>query len=131
MGNIFVEHGKLASSRLPTLPSMVQGEAGSGPQAFSFLSATQFAEKEYDILNSQLATVNRTKAAKLLRETRDSLLEAINDFQEKKQVHDMRVVSAAASAILWLGHLESKLNPIIQGIMNAVKVYSSLVEANL
>jgi TATA-binding protein-associated factor len=122
MGNAFVEHGKLASNKLPTLPVVVQGEPEAGPHAFTFISATNFVEKEFDKLNGQLAAVHRTKAAKLLKETRDSLLESIGDFRKRREVHERRVISAAASTILWLGDLGNKLNPIIQGIMNAVKV---------
>jgi TATA-binding protein-associated factor len=131
MGNAFVEHGKLASSKLPILPVLVQGEPEAGPEAFSFSSATLFVEKEYEKLNSQLAAVHRTKAAKLLRETRDSLLESIEDFRKRKEIHERRVVSAAASTLLWLGDLGNKLNPIIQGIMNAVKVRAMAPDSNL
>jgi len=122
MGNAFVEHGKLASSKLPILPVLVQGEPEAGPHAFTLASATQFVEKEFDKLNNLLVAVHRTKAAKLLKETRESLLDSIDDYRKRKEVHERRASSMAASAILWLGDLGNKLNPIIQGIMNAVKV---------
>jgi TATA-binding protein-associated factor len=122
MGNAFVEHGKLPSSKLPIVPVLVQGEPEAGPHAFTFLSATQFVEKDFDKLNNQLPSIHRTKAAKLLRETRDSVVESIEDFRKMQEVYQRRVTSAAAGAILWLGDLGNKLNPIIQGIMNAVKV---------
>lgn len=121
--NVFVEHGKLPSSKLPVLPVLVQGEPEAGPHAFSFSSANDFVEKEFDKLNSQLSQINRAKASKLLRESRDSLVDSMEDFRSRKEVHERRIVTAAASAILWLGDLGNKLNPIIQGIMSAVKVY--------
>jgi TATA-binding protein-associated factor len=120
--NVFIEHGKLPSSKLPVLPVLVQGEPDVGPHAFSFSSANDFVEKEFEKLNSQLSQISRAKASKLLRESRDSLVDSMEDFRGRKEVHERRIVSAAASTILWLGDLGNKLNPIIQGIMNAVKV---------
>ena len=101
---------------------LVQGEPDAGPQAFAFQRAIDFVEKEFDRLNNTLSAINRTKASKLLKESRDSLVESIDEFRFRKELHERRIVSAAASTILWLGDLGSKLNPIIQGIMNAVKV---------
>ena len=121
LANAFVEHGKLASNKLPILPVLVQGEPDAGPQAFAFQRAIDFVEKEFDKLNNTLSAINRTKASKLLKESRDSLVESIDDFRVRKELYERRIVSAAASTILWLGDLGSKLNPIIQGIMNAVK----------
>jgi len=101
---------------------LVQGEPDAGPQAFAFQRAIDFVEKEFDRLNNTLSAINHSKASKLLKESRDSLVESIDEFRLRKELHERRIVSAAASAILWLGDLGSKLNPIIQGIMNAVKV---------
>lgn len=120
--NVFVEHGKLASNKMPILPILVQGEPDAGPHAFSFTTALEFVDKGFDKLNNQVSAINRAKASKLLRESRDSIVDSIEDFRSRKEVHERRIVSAAASAILWLGDLGNKLNPIIQGIMNAVKV---------
>ena len=124
LSNAFVEHGKLASNKLPSLPVLVQGEPDAGPQAFAFQRAIDFVGKEFDRLDDTLSLINRNKASKLLKECRDSLAESIDDFRTRKERHERRIVSAAASSILWLGDLGSKLNPIIQGIMNAVKVHS-------
>ena len=121
--NVFVEHGKLPSNKLPVLPVLVQGEPEAGPHAFSFSSTNDFVEKEFEKLSNQLSQINRAKASKLLRESRDSLVDSMEDFRSRKQVHERRIVSAAASTILWLGDLGNKLNPIIQSIMNAVKVH--------
>jgi TATA-binding protein-associated factor len=121
--NVFVEHGRLASNKMPILPVLVQGESDAGPHAFSFTSALEFVDKGFDKLNNQLTAINRAKASKLLKESRDSIVDSIEDFRSRKEVHERRIVSAAASAILWLGDLGNKLNPIIQGIMNAVKVH--------
>jgi TATA-binding protein-associated factor len=131
MGNAFVEHGKLPSSKLPILPVLVQGEPEAGPHAFTFQSAIYFVEKEFDKLDKQLSSIHRAKAAKLLRETRDSIVESIDDLRNRQEVYERRVISAAASTILWLGDLENKLNPIIQGIMNAVKVNKPSIISNL
>lgn len=120
--NAFVEHGKLASNKPPILPVLVQGEPEAGPQAFTFSAAIEFVEKEFDKMSNQLSAINRTRASRLLKESRESLLESIEDFRARKEVHERRILSAAASLILWLGDLGNKLNPIIQGIMNAIKV---------
>jgi TATA-binding protein-associated factor len=125
LANAFVDLGKLPSSKLPFLPVVVQGEPEAGPQAFNFQSAVDFAEKDFNKLNNQLSSIQRTKASKLLRESKDSLLESIQDFKSRKELHERRIVSGAASAIIWLGELPSKLNPIIQAIMNSIKVMPS------
>jgi len=127
LANAFVEHGKLASSKIRVIPVAVRGEANAGPDAFSFSCAVQFVQEEFDRLNNHLSATNRNKVAKLLRDTRDSLLKSVEDFRRRKEVHERRITSAAASTILWLSDLGSKLNPIIQGIMSAVKVYPSLI----
>jgi len=123
LANAFVEHGNLASNKLPILPVLVQGEPDAGPQAFALQRAVDFVEKDFDKINNALSTIYRSKASKLLKESRDSLAESIDDFRIRKEVLERRVISAAASSILWLGDLGTKLNPIIQGIMNAVKVF--------
>jgi len=120
--NAFVEHGKLASNKLPVLPVLVQGEPEAGPHAFTLGMATSFVEKEFEKLSGMLTSINKARASKLLQEARESLVHSIEDFKSRKEVHERRIVSAAASAVLWLGDLGSKLNPIIQGIMNSVKV---------
>jgi TATA-binding protein-associated factor len=120
--NAFIEHGKLASSKVMAIPVAVQGEADAGPDSFCFSFAVQFVREEFEKLNSQLSATNRNKASKLLGDTRDSLSKSVEDFRRRKEVCDRRITSAAASAILWLGELGAKLNPIIQAIMSAVKV---------
>jgi TATA-binding protein-associated factor len=120
--NVFVDHGKLASSKVPVLAVLVEGEPDAGPHAFAFATAVAFMEKDFERLNNQLTSINRARASKLLKESRDSLQDSIDEFKGRREVHERRIVSAATSAILWLGDLGSKLNPIIQGIMNAVKV---------
>jgi len=120
--NVFVEHGNLASSKLPVLAVLVEGEPDAGPHAFTFATAVAFVGNDFEKLNNQLSSINRARAAKLLKEPRDSLQHSIDEFKERQGVHERRIASAAASAILWLGDLGNKLNPIIQGIMNAVKV---------
>lgn len=122
LANAFVEHGGLSSSKIPVVPILVQGEPDAGPQAFSFSFASSFVEKEYLKLSSQITGTWKYKSTKLLRETCDSVMDSMNDFQKFKEVHERRVISAAASAVLWLGELGNKLNPIIQGIMNSLKV---------
>jgi TATA-binding protein-associated factor len=123
MANAFVEHGRLSSNKVQPIPTTVQGEPNAGPDAFSFLSAVEFVETEFVKLNSQLSTLHRNKAAKLLRDTRDSLSDSIEDFRRQKENHERRIMSTAASATLWIADLGAKLNPIIQGIMAAVKVH--------
>jgi len=126
LANSFVEHGKLGASKLPSLPAIVQGEADAGPQAFSFASACGFVERDFEGLCKQIPSVHRVRATKLLKESRESLLRSVEDYRRRQEVHARRIMSAAAGAILWLGDLSTKLNPIIQGVMNAVKVNTSL-----
>lgn len=128
LANAFVEHGKLSSSKLPVVPVLVRGEPDAGPQAFSFSFASNFVDKEFQKLNNQISGIYKVKAAKLLRETCDSVVDSMNDFRRLKEVHERRVIGAAASAVLWLGELGNKLNPIIQGIMNSLKVYIYLID---
>jgi len=123
--NVFVEHGNLASSKLPVLAVLVEGEPDAGPHAFTFATAVAFVEKDFEKLNNQLSSINRVKATKFLKESRDSLQHSIDEFKERREIHQRRIASAAASTILWLDDLGNKLNPIIQGIMNAVKVITT------
>lgn len=130
--NAFVEHGNLAPNKLPILPALVQGEPNAGPEAFSLSSAVGFKEKDFEKLMSQLSSIHRATVSRMLQELRESLGESIDELQTQREVYERRVVSAAASAVLWLGELGNKLNPIIQGIMVAVKVqYMGLGVTNI
>jgi TATA-binding protein-associated factor len=124
--NSFVEHGKLNASKLPSLPVLVQGEPDAGSHTFSIALASAFVEKDFEGLCNQIASSYRMRATKLLKESRGSLLMSIEEYKRRVDVYARRITSAAAGAVLWLGDLGAKLNPIIQGIMNAVKVLPHL-----
>ncbi|KAK7736228.1 TATA-binding protein-associated factor mot1 [Cytospora paraplurivora] len=119
--NLFRDHGKVSSSKLPTLAVIVQGEAEAGPGAFSIANAEKVVSEDYDKLKKMMAPGQRLIASQQLAEVRDITLLAIEEAKAKKESRDVRIRAAGACALVAIKYLPKKPSPLIKAIMDSIK----------
>ena len=123
--NLFRDHGKVSSSKLPTLAIIVQGEAEAGPGAFSVHDAEKVVSADYEKLKKAMAPGQRLIALPQLTEARDATTSAIQDAVSAKEARDARIKAAAACALVAMGVLPKKPSPLIKAIMDSIKTEES------
>lgn len=119
--NLFRDHGKIASQKLPTLAVVVQGEAEAGPGAFSVGNADKVVGEDFEKLKKMMAPGQRLIALPQLNEARDATVAAIEEAKAAKEMRDMRIKAAAACALVALGTLPKKPSPLIKAVMDSIK----------
>lgn len=119
--NLFRDHGKVSSGKLPALAVIVQGEAEAGPGAFSITNAEKVVSEDYDRLKKVMAPGQRLIASQQLAEVRDITVLAIEEAKAKKESRDVRIKAAAACALVAIKHLPKKPSPLIKAIMDSIK----------
>ncbi|ROV94657.1 hypothetical protein VSDG_06159 [Cytospora chrysosperma] len=119
--NLFRDHGKVSSGKLPTLAVIVQGEAEAGPGAFSIANAEKVVNEDYDRLKKVMAPGQRLIASQQLAEVRDITMLAIEEAKAKKESRDVRIKAAAACALVAIKYLPKKPSPLIKAIMDSIK----------
>ncbi|KAH6661921.1 TATA-binding protein-associated factor MOT1 [Plectosphaerella plurivora] len=119
--NMFRDHGKVSSGKLPTLAVVVQGEPEAGPGAFSIAVAEKVVNEDFDKLKKAMSPGQRLVASQMLSETREVAATAILDSKAAKDVRDIRVKAAASCALVAMKALPKKPSPLIKGIMDSIK----------
>lgn len=119
--NLFRDHGKVSSSKLPILAVVVQGEAEAGPGAFSIANAEKVVGEDYEKLKKAMAPGQRLIASQQLAEVRESTAEMIEETKVKKNARDVRIKGAAACALVAIKLLPKKPGSLIKAIMESVK----------
>lgn len=119
--NMFRDHGKISSGKLPTLAVVVQGEPEAGPGAFSISVAEKVVLEDFDKLKKAMSPGQRLVASQMLSEAREVASAAITDCKTAKDVRDTRVKAAAACALVAIKALPKKPSPLIKGIMDSIK----------
>lgn len=119
--NLFRDHGKVSSSKLPLLAVVLQGEAEAGPSAFSLANAEKVLNDDYERLKKAMAPGQRLIASQQLAEHRQSTVQAIEQAKLKKEGRDVRIKAAAACALVAVRYLPRKPSPLIKAIMDSVK----------
>lgn len=118
---LFRDHGKVSSSKLPTLAVIVQGEAEAGPGAFSIANAEKVVGEDYERLKKAMAPGQRLIASQQLAEARESTAELIEEAKARKEARDIRTMAAAGCAIVAIQMLPKKIGPLIKSIMESIK----------
>ncbi|KAG0337819.1 TATA-binding protein-associated factor mot1, partial [Podila horticola] len=119
--NAFVSDGKLAASTLPTLPQ-VGSMVDSGDMAnFTIDYARQFAADIFPNLLNQISARSRKAAVPVLTGRQERVISSIGYFESIKEKADLYVAAAVGSAVINLGTLPSKLNPVINSVMKSVR----------
>lgn len=119
--NTFRDTGKVASSRLPVLAIVVQSEAEAGPDAFSLQTAEKCINEDYERLKKSMSAAQRLIATQALSEARENVVEAIINAKNLKEQRDIRIKSAAASALVAMKVSPKRPTHIIKGMMDSVK----------
>jgi TATA-binding protein-associated factor len=126
--NAFVLEGKVAQAKVPSLPAMVVGEVALNPDSpeenlFSVETAAWVADACFNNLVSQIGKV-RGKPAVIssLEDRRKRIVTSIGFYDETKQRADTNILASLAGAVVALGVLPTKLNPVIRSVMNSIKV---------
>ena len=122
MLNAFVADGKLPQASIPTLaqvPSTGEGGDGSG---FTSDYARHFAAEVAPNLMNQIGARMRKTAIPLLTGRQERVIASIGYFESIKEKADLYVAAAVGSAVINLGTLPGKLNPVINSVMKSVRV---------
>ncbi|KAK4169378.1 hypothetical protein QBC43DRAFT_307577 [Cladorrhinum sp. PSN259] len=119
--NLFRDHGKVSSGKLPTLAVVVHGEAEAGPGAFSIANADKVVGDDFERLKKAMAPGQRLIALPQLNEARQVTVAAIEDAKAAKDARDARIKAAAACALVAIKVLPKKPSPLIKAIMDSVK----------
>ncbi|TLD16724.1 uncharacterized protein PgNI_01319 [Pyricularia grisea] len=119
--NLFRDHGKVASNKLPILAVVVQGEAEAGPGAFSIANAEKVVGEDFDKLKKAMGPGQRLIALPQLTEAKELALKAIQDVKVAKDLRDIRIKAAAGCALVALRALPKKPSPLIKSIMDSLK----------
>lgn len=117
------ESGRIAPSKIPTLPIICEGEPDAGPAAFNISMADKFIVETCERIASNL----KGNMPRSIEDTRISVLDAIDVAKQAKTIEDIRIDASISAAYLTLGHLPTKLNPIIKALMDSVKKEESLL----
>ncbi|KAG0366019.1 hypothetical protein BC939DRAFT_503250 [Gamsiella multidivaricata] len=121
MLNAFVSDGKLPQATVPTLPQ-VAGMTDSGDGSnFTIDYAREFAAVSVPNLMNQISARSRKNAIPLLEGRRDRVIASIGYFESIKEKADLYVAAAVGSAVINLGTLPAKLNPVINSVMKSVR----------
>lgn len=119
--DVLLSKGKLPQNKIPQLPVVVQGEAGSGPGAFGPESALKLVEETYPKLVKSLLPANRLAASRALEDCKHRI--TVN-LGEARLLHAQRatsVLAAFAAAVLALSGPPQKLSPVIRCLMDSAK----------
>ncbi|KAJ6119556.1 hypothetical protein N7523_003836 [Penicillium sp. IBT 18751x] len=119
--NTFRDHAHVPPSRLPTLAVVVQGDAEAGPNAFSLADAEKIVGPDFDRLKKNLTPAQRITATQVLNDTRATAQSAVNEANMIREQRNMRVLAAAAGALVALRDIPKRPGHIIKGMMDSVK----------
>ena len=122
MLNAFVSDGKLPQASLPALPQ-VAGMGNTGDETnFTIEYARHFAAVVVPSLMNQISARTRKVAVPLLTGRQERVIASIGYFESIKEKADLYVAAAVGSAVINLGTLPGKLNPVINSVMKSVRV---------
>ncbi|KAI1637611.1 SNF2 family domain-containing protein [Biscogniauxia mediterranea] len=120
--NLFRDHGKVPSHKLPNLAVVVQGEAEAGPGAFSLANAEKCIGEDYDRLKKAMPPAQRLITSQQLNDARLDTVSAMEESKSIKESRDVRIKAAAACALIAMKVLPKKPSPLIRGIMDSIKL---------
>lgn len=130
--NGFVE-AQLAPDTVPQLPVMVLGETPPDYQGdvFTIETAGWLVSEAFGPMVGRIPN-SKGKAASIasLEERQRRVVASVGYYEDLKQKVEINVYSATAGAVVELGVLPGKLNPLIRSVMNSIKVRGSTLSIN-
>ncbi|KAG0345016.1 TATA-binding protein-associated factor mot1 [Podila humilis] len=119
--NAFVRDGKLSASSLPTLPPVGSMTDSDDSTNFTIEYARQFAAVTFPNFINQISARTRKVAVPMLTARQERVISSIGYFESIKEKADLYVAAATGSAVINLGTLPAKLNPVINSVMKSVR----------
>lgn len=126
--NAFHSEAKVPIESIPSLATLVPGEAlpEQGP-LFTIETATNVVGDLFENLLTKIPRVKgRAAIITQLSERQKRVISSIGYFEELKQKIEINVYAATAGAVVELGVLPAKLNPVIRSVMNSIKFEENL-----
>ncbi|PWW75038.1 hypothetical protein C7212DRAFT_352948 [Tuber magnatum] len=124
--NAFRDIGRVPSSKIPTIAAVCQGEPEAGPDAFSIEKAEKIVGDEFTRLKRTLAPTQKLMSSQVLADAKGVAVAAIEEAKAANAQRDVRVLAAAAGAYIASGQLPKKLNPVVHGVMESVKLEENI-----
>ena len=118
--NAFRDQAKVPPAKLPTIAAVVQGDPSAGPSAFSIANAEAIVGEKFERLKDSLNSMQRVTSLVMLNEARTSAVNAIEEAKKIKAERDIRIRSAAASAMVALLDIPKKPSLLIKSLMDSV-----------
>jgi TATA-binding protein-associated factor len=124
--NTFRDASRIQPLRIPQYPVVVQGDAGAGPDAFTIAHAESIVGETFNKLKRQLPSAAKLMSTQNLADAKQSAEDAIATAKAAKDLQDMRIRSAVASAFIAANYLPKKLGPVIKAAMESIKLEENL-----
>ncbi|KAF7509289.1 hypothetical protein GJ744_008183 [Endocarpon pusillum] len=122
MLDAFKSHAHVPSAKLPNIPPVCQGDVDAGPNAFSLADAERIVGDDFDRLMKLLTPAQRVTGVQFLTDAREDAKIAVNEAKSIKELREMRIRAAAASALVALREIPKKPSLVIKNIMDSVKL---------
>lgn len=124
--NAFRDIGRVPPAKIPGIAVVCQGEVGAGPDAFGLEKAEKIVGDDFTRLKRTLQPTQKLMSSQALSDARASAMAAIDEVKAAKLRRDIRVLAAAAGAYIASGELPIKLNPVVRGVMESVKLEENI-----
>jgi TATA-binding protein-associated factor len=122
MLDAFKSHAHVASMKFPNIPPICQGDVDAGPNAFSLSDAERIVNDDFNRLMKLLTPAQRVTGVQYLTDARENARIAVNEAKRIKELREMRIRAAAASALVALKDIPKKPSLVIKNIMDSVKL---------
>ena len=121
MINAFRDHAHVPPNRLPIIAVVCQGDSEAGPNAFSLADAEKIVGPDFDRLIKSLNAAQRLTGTQFLKDAQHSALATVENAKIIKELRDLRVKAAAASALCAMREVPKKPGSVIKSMMDGVK----------
>lgn len=115
---------KLPISSIPSLGTDID-ISGTKSDCFTIDTAQNAVGSMYTNLKDTLGRTKKRELA-IISDKRSKVVAAIERYIEVKAQHDIRVSAAFAAAFVAFKSTPDKVSPVVKGIMNGIKVESSI-----
>lgn len=120
--NLFMDHGKVSSSKIPQLPVVVQGDQDAGPDAFGISAAENVVGETYTRLVSAMKPANKMACLQTIEDAQRLIQSAVDEFNAVSTEKQTAILAAYAAAFVSMDGVPKKLNSIIRALMDSVKI---------
>jgi TATA-binding protein-associated factor len=117
----FQQRGKVPPAKIPTLVR----------DGFTLNRAQKVVTEDFDALVANIGRGLKKGVLPELEEHRKKVITDIGLLQESKERQDVLLMAAVGAAVIVLGAIPMKLNPLIRSVMNSIKVRCCLMFVGL